>query len=313
LSGDNLSRRLLESEAVKSLASELRIADQLRKLGWATSHGSFFVDPITDKLRETDVLAKRFWHRGHDLKTPKIHLDLIIEVKAIRGYHLVFAPSSFSPSYAPIEREWIGYAAERGVPRTRLVRALERADVGSSDIPLIMGRLFDMAYPEGFMVVGDFVIDPPPAPFAASAFRETNIGGQKDIGASVLWKAVQALNAFVRHATTSYLEGCCDSIELISDYARSRGLNLVDEVVDELADMVLRLRLFHPIVVIDAALWALDGECVERLPWCRFHQMNADGLVSTWCDIVQSESLDSYLETITVHYNEGMAEAGAKK
>jgi hypothetical protein len=313
LSREERKARLLGSEAVTSLASELRIAARLREFGWSTSHGSFFVDPITDKLRETDVLAKRLWQPRPDFEDQIAHLDLIVEVKSIGGYHLVFAPSSFSPSYANIERTWIGYASERSASQAQLTEALKRADVELNDISLILERFSSLAYPDGEMIVRDLVLNPPPAPFAASAFRETNIGGQKDLNASVLWKAAQTLSSFVNYASTDYMAGSFSFIEFVTDYARLRSLDVVDTVLDELARMVQRVRLFHAVIVVDATLWALKNGDLEEIPWCRFHRLDKDGLVSTWYDVVQSKVLNDYLHLTTEHYDKGMEEVGAKR
>lgn len=306
----------MKSAAVASLTSELRIASRLRRLGWSTSHGSFFVDPVTDKPREIDVLAKRFWRRRRDTHEQIAHLDLVIEVKAIRDYHLVFAPSSFSPSYARTERTWIGYASERSVAQTHLVEALKRAGIGMNEISTILERLFGLAYPdetEQTMVVGDFVLDPPPAPFVASAFRETNIGGQKDLSASVLWKAAQTLNAFVDSSSAAHMQSDFEVVEFVSDYARLQELDLVETILDELAREVQRVHLYHPIVVVSASLWALNDGDLSELPWCRFHRLDKDGLMSDWYDVVQSDALDDYLRLVTKHYDRGMEKANAKR
>ena len=258
------------------------------------------------------MLAKRLWQRKQGNEVQIAHLSLIVEVKSIRGYHLVFAPSSFSPSYAPAVREWTGYASERGTTQARLTEALVRADLQATSISRIIDRLFEQAYPEGTMVVKDLVVNPPPAPFAASAFRETNVGGHKDLSASVFWKAIQMLSAFKVHARSSYLDGSFRSLELMSDYARLRDLGVVEMMVDELAEMSRRVLLFHPVVVVDAALWALkDGDLAE-LPWCRFHRLDKDGLLSAWYDVVQSSSLADYLQHTTDHYDRSMDEVGAK-
>lgn len=313
MSNDDLKARLLKSAAVKSLASELRIAASLREFGWSTSHGSFFTDPITAKLRETDVLAKRLWQRRLGSQEQIAHLDLIVEVKSIRDHHLVFAPSSFSSSYAVVERGWIGYASERGPSQARLTEALERADVKTSNISVILERFFDLAYPAGMMAVRDLTLNPPPAPFAASAFRETNVGGQKDLNASVFWKAAQTLSTFVDHASTHSMQGSFEFVEFVSDYARLRNLDVVEAVLDELAREVQRIRLFHPVIVVDASLWALKNGDLEELSWCRFHRLNKDGLMSTWYDVVQSKVLSDYLGLVTEHYDKGMGEVNAKR
>ena len=308
-----MKKRLLRSEAVASLASELQIANRFKEFGWSTAHGSFFVDPVTDKLRETDVLAKRSWQRGSYAERQMAHLDLVVEFKSIRGYHLVFAPSSFFPEYAPIEREWVGYASERSTHQTHLLNALGRTNLEKNTVTSMLRRFFDLMYPEGMMIVGDLVVDPPPAPFAASAYRETNIGGQKDLSASVLWKAVQTLSAFLEQARADYVTDSFDSVWLPVDYARSQKLDVVDTLLDDLAEIGRKVRLFHLIVVVDSPLWALDGSSLREFPWCRFHRLNQDGLMSTWYDVVHSEVLDEYLHLVTTHYDQKMKEAGAHR
>lgn len=314
LNSEDLKKRLSNAEAVTSLASELRVGGYLQNLNWAVSQGSFFVDSVTTKMREIDLVARRLWQSGARMKKLRARLNLIIEVKTMRGYHLVFAPmlDALNNNRVIVEREWIGYASERSTHQTQLVQSLDRVGIGPDEKRTILQQLFDLAYPDGFTVTYDLVPDPPPTPFLSSAFREANVGNSKDLDAAVFWKAAQAVNACVAYGQTYHLEIQREHVELAADYARNRGKPVVDEILEELSDSVRQIELFHSIIVVDAMLWSMDGEEIERLPWCRFCQLSRLGRMAQWYDVVQREFANDYLSEVTRHYDQHMTEAGAE-
>lgn len=258
------------------------------------------------------MVARRSWKRGSGDEQLRSYLNLITEVKTMRGYHLVFAPLPDSERSVIVEREWLGYASERGPHRVQLGRALERAEIGAEEIASIFEGLFSLAYPGELMVIIDLVAGPPPAPFVSSAFRETNIGGEKDIDTSVLLKAAQALNDCVAYSRTAYLERALEDVEGTADYARWQGDSIVEGVLRELTKKTNRVELFHSVVVVDAMIWGLRDTALEELPWCRFYQLEGYGFVTGWYDIVRRDSLQQYFTEITTHYDEYMRQAGAQ-
>ncbi len=307
---DDLKRKFLQSDAVSSLVSEQQIVAQLNRLSWSVSHGNFFIDPHTAKLREIDVVGRRWWQKKLKSGYKSIGLNLIVEVKSISGYHLVFAPISSSHYAAGAQREWVGYAGERG---GQLGDVLYRAGVEPRDIASISTDLRELAYPNEMVTVSNLIVDPLPAPFVASAFRETNVGREKDLDVSVLWKAMQAVSGAVTAARVSYLEDRFDDLEGAIEYARWYGEDVSKAVVEELSDAVRRLELYHPIIVVDAKLWAADNGELTELPWCRFHQLSQDIWPPKWCDIVQMSASVDYLRELTKHYAANMRRVRATK
>src|SRR5262249_31688231 len=145
--------------------------------------------------RELDVKARRSFSRlpTTDPAYATAFLEVPIEVKSLRGYHVVFAPNPHRSHRSPsAQRAWWGYNADK------LGSVLLGSDVPADVATALVARFRELSYPnDGSMVVGDLIVDPPMIQSAATAFRETNIGNEKELDASVVWKSIQGLKSAI--------------------------------------------------------------------------------------------------------------------
>ncbi len=89
----DLRAKLLESGSVKSLLQERSVAEELRRLRWDVTHGVFYRDGDTGKVRELDAVASRESQFQGSPKDAAISLKLVIECKSMNGFHVVVSNS----------------------------------------------------------------------------------------------------------------------------------------------------------------------------------------------------------------------------
>lgn len=290
---DDLEARLRASGAVESLAAEEAIAETLTQLGWGASHGMYYTDPATGKSRELDVVAAQLWHRDEHGIDLSCTLRLLVESKSARDFHLVFASTPQFHSRNTLAEWWIG---EREV-RDRTIAALLAADVNRDEIAKLRERYDTLS--------SDISkLDPVPIPVAAvgTTYKETNIGGEKDLDNSVLWRAILTLSsateALRRRQMQTRLE---DLLRTVTEARVLRDSPLAD--LRSAIEMLLGHReYYHRIVVIDSPLWMLAGGKLTRVPWCRFEQRNEWDHANDWFDIVARAEFESYAQALTAHF-----------
>jgi hypothetical protein len=298
MSGLDLRSKLIGSPAFISLTSEQRIISTLRGLNWKAIHGCFYPDLKTEKLREIDVLAMQQWGRKKSLGA-HVNIELILEAKSAKGFHLLFSQLSEASSYRQINDEWIG---REGTNHERVFQAIIKAGLDDEHATFILKKFQRLAYPSrgGSRSLG---VMPRPAKVYASAFRETNIGGEKDLDSAVLWKASQSLSSAVAGLKEQYLTYCLDGwlipeIEMAPALKRDPTAAAIETL-----DMLVRSsRLYHPVVVIDAPLWVAEGGDIQSIGWCRFEQLNTSGNSEWWFDVVHSSHFEQYARELTEYY-----------
>ena len=177
--GDEIKARLIGSYSVASMAAEQEVIAAFKRGDWwRVEHGSFFRDVTTGKLRELDVRASRHWSTTSKLD---VTLEVLVEVKSMRGYHLVFAPDANGYDDASAQRVWLGQAPEAF--RSTLIET----GAGLRIVKEIEVLHSDLSHPNGVSAIDPLLdIAPPPAQVFATAFRETNVGSEKELDNSVL-------------------------------------------------------------------------------------------------------------------------------
>jgi molybdopterin converting factor small subunit len=147
-------------------------------------------------------------------------------------------------------------------------------------------RLYRAAYPKHMVCLRQLITEPYQCDVTATAFRETNVGSEKELENSVLWKAVQALGTLIDSLKRDIIAARFEDIEVGVASARRQGGDDT-EILDDLLVTVRHLNLYHPIVVIEAPLWLVgaSGQLL-RISACRFEQVQACGGFSRWVDIV---------------------------
>jgi hypothetical protein len=213
---NELTERLAKSQAVQSLVSEQRVQGVLRELGWTTQQSYFYRDTVTNKVREMDVVATQFWKSRRVKRYRIARLHLLVEVKSATGFHVVFSDASKQTVERSPDALWLGL--EDRATRLQIAKSLEVGGLDADEISSVMGELTSMAYPRGRASIFHMHANAPNAPLKSSAFRETNIGTDKDLDNSVLWRAVQTLesckNAMKERGMDDALEDLSDEIDL---------------------------------------------------------------------------------------------------
>lgn len=309
MSEPDLHTKLLNSQSFNSLTSEQRILSLMKGLGWRGIHSCFYTDSKTEKLREVDVLCRRVWECRLKNRQELADLNLVIEAKSAKGYHLLFSALEGSSAYRQANELWMGLEGE---PRQLIAQMLTDAGLTVEQSANVM-KVFDkMAYPNRRPRCYRLSVDPPPAQVYVSAFRETNIGGEKELESSVLWKASLSLASAVgglKQQTIDHMRVRLKEDFEISSLIKLDPIAQVTELLDIHAGLV---DLYHPIVVIDAPLWEVrDGE-LRSIRWCRFQQLETHGQSEWWFDVVHSDHFEKFAGELTRYYDKRYERARAK-
>jgi hypothetical protein len=290
-----LAEVLLGSTAVKSLIAEQDIAGYFTRAGWYVGHGVYYKDNASGKLRELDVLASQRWIAPDDDGTAVALINLLIECKSSADYHLVFSHASHVP-----ERTWL---KEWKVKDRHVAVAIVKrlADAGLRDLLAAKTqRAFLKAAWEHAGV--DLAPAPVVPPASVSAFRETNIGIDKELDSSVLWRSVQALAS----AIASFHEA--ETVERADEIAFEIQIDLIEgrspfaRVQQELRTLLGFTEYYHPIVITNSQLWLADRGTIDPLGWCRLHLRDKSQMTTGWFDVVHSAALAEYVAELTSAY-----------
>lgn len=308
MSVPDVQTRILGSASFQSLSSEQTILSVLKDLGWGAIHSCFYVDGKTEKLREIDVLGRRIWERTLKNRQDSADLYLIAEAKSAKGFHLLFSPLEGSAAFKQANTQWFGWDEEQ----TIIFRMLPDIGLTAEQTEYVRKALQKIAFPKGGLRYGRLSVDPPPAEVYASAFRETNIGGEKDLESSVLWRASLSLASAVSSLKQQSLNHLRESLTEEFELAPLVKLDPIGQVIEQLEVHLSTLSLFHPIVVIDAPLWLVKRGELSDIKWCRFQQLDTYGRSEWWFDAVHSEHFQQYAKELTQYYEERYKRARAK-
>lgn len=300
MTDSNVEPELLHSDAFQSLSMERRICDVLQSLNWKAVHSCYYKDPITDKMREIDVSARQLWERNLKNGDQAASLHLLTEAKSAKGYHLIFSSSYKNLNLYPKNDGWIG---KQGVNYKRIAQTIEDAGLSLEKVSFILNKLEKMAYPGGIMLPYRMAVDPLPTQFLVSAFRETNIGNEKELENSVLWRASQALLSAVVSLKERHLENCLEDLSLIVSLAIKFRRDPTEEALEQLRFYIRTVDIYHPVVVIDAPLWLIQNEKIKSIEWCRFVQVDPYGLSEWWVDVVNTLYFEKFAKEISSYYN----------
>lgn len=93
--------------------------------------------------------------------------------------------------------------------------------------------------------------------------------------------------------------------------ARGNTTEGVVRACKELSDQTNQIRIYHPMVVMDAPLWLLEGTQLSPVQWCRLH-WGTGGYVAEWADVVRREAFNGYVESLSQHYDAAMRRVRAR-
>lgn len=308
---DDLSVRLSKSEAATSLATEGDVARSMASHAWTVTQGAIYTDPKEGKLREIDVLARRAWRTKAE-KPKTVFVSMVVECKTMRGFHILLdgARSPYLGFQSVGLAHWIGYSVFD--QKNRIRRLLAERDYGREEVIKALHRLDTTAFPGHMARLSGMLVEPPYLE-AFTAFRETNIGTEKDLDNSVLWRAVSALDSCTASLLSDRMNGFFEDLEFSIEVHERHGVEKVRALQSSFEEESRFAWLFHPVVVTDARLWTLrrDGNVPAELRAARY--VRSDGIhgINKWFDVVQRDHFEAYFAAITKHYNKSFSKRRA--
>jgi hypothetical protein len=235
-----------------------------------------------------------------------VRLHVLIEVKTMKDYHLVFgmAPSQHE---AKEQFGWIG------LERNRLRECLTAEGVTAESIARLMAHFDDEAYPKGTYRVHGSLVGPPHAGFVmTSAYRETNVGGEKEYGASVLWKALRGLDDARAGEIERQYEVFLSNVRSHVEAARTNGYDCEPGVLQEISSSVRWATLLHPVVIVDARLWLSTESTLKEVDRVRF-VLRVPNERDRWFDVVNRTAFPAWLAELEAHYSKSLETAEARR
>ena len=84
----SFNEKLFNSHAVNSLNLETKVYDLFKKLKWNVEHSPYYIDYETNKFREIDITARKYWTspKSVDLTCA---VNFVVECKTLKDYHIV--------------------------------------------------------------------------------------------------------------------------------------------------------------------------------------------------------------------------------
>jgi len=273
----------------------MRVQSVLERLGWRTQHSPDYTDPREQKSREMDVAATRSWQRVRKSETQVAHLHLVVECKGIRKDTLLLARMESDGAVDRLYNHWLGLDDDE-------LRDAIGNIVGAAgfDAAKVMRRFESLAYPRGRAAVMPLLVNAPPARVRASAVREA----QRDTESSLIRKATlqlfSALHGTITEERDAALRQLRDDLLL-----RTRGVDdRLGYAVDLLQAAASTVLLFHPIVVVDTQLVAIDADGeLSVVEWARLDRGRIASYERQWFDVVNAEHFDRYAAELTAWYS----------
>jgi hypothetical protein len=299
VTGD-IREKLLASEAVHSLKMEAATAAAFQMGDWETKQSVYYTDPITSKIRELDVLVQKHMHRRkrYNIGDPVISFSLVCKCKSLGGYHIVVTEdTSNKDEYSDIvSKYWLGSRSD--LLLKRLVALL--SEIKTSSIPKLRDYFIARAYPDEMMIWGRSNLTRPPVDIISSSFRETNSSNTREDASSVVWKSIMSLSS----AREAIFLQASDLSDIVPDYYEHRVATkeLARSIAYFYDEGVCRLTFVHPILVVQARLWRVDGAGLREISSARIEITNVNHEAS-YVDIVSETAMPQYARACLSHFD----------
>lgn len=306
---EDIKSKLLKSDSVASFSSEQRIFDLLKENNWEAVHGGFYVDQTTKKFREIDVLGRQFWSFDEEIPT-SIDLNLVIEAKTAKDYHLIFSTSAEDKRSRAFlcNKDWIGllhYDDKR-------LKEFLKEHITLREIESLLRTFRRLSFPDEIQIVSNLYVEPNPAPLKASAFRETNSKVEKELDNSVFWKAFQSVNNAIESLKVRSYEGLISDLLTSIEVAKEDGNLISNSILELMSNDLNRIKIYHPIIVIDSRIWSYSETTLIEKKWIRFNQLDTGGHADFWVDVVNSTYFAQYISNLTNHYKKRITKLKGK-
>jgi hypothetical protein len=304
---DEFVRKLKASHTVLSLEAEQAASKILSVLGWTCYHGAFYRDVRDEKLREADVIARQLWNRLADGIVVDLHL--ILECKSARDWQLVFAEGQRETRIGHVARVWPGYAENRFEWLHRVLRAYSIPETAFAEL---RSRFTAQAFPDERALPYSMMPDAPRTPLTVTAFRETNLDKEKELEASVFWRAITALRSATRSLAASAMERHAESFEMAASQTPFSWASFLSDFDHACRESLRRVSIFHPVVLVDSPMWILRNGRLRRISLCRFQQLGPTGTTEWWCDVVSTSEFERFANSVSTYYDRFFRRQGAR-
>lgn len=312
---NELEKKLLSSTAIVTAKMESNVCRSCNALNWKAMQGIYYQDLNHTKYRELDVCATQKWKYNEDNNQAiSISLNILVEVKTMAGYHLIFdtLDSDPLPNFQSDYCDWVGYSVDD--KKSKIANLLANEGIHQDNIHSIIDAIYNAGYPDGSMKLWQLLIDPSKSKYFSGSFRETNIGSEKELDNSVLWKACQSLWSSIESFVESNFQNYLSDLEVDALVARQTN-NYESWFELSIENRSSFASLFHPVVVTEAQLWRLSssGEEIEQIDSTRLFFRDHKGHTIRWFDVVHIESFDSWIADTTQQYEDELIARGAKR
>lgn len=289
--------KIYKSESFSSLLFEKKVEQLCLKNKWAVTHSAYYSDPTTNKLREIDVVARQAWKK----KQKGISIDnfLVIECKSNPNYSVLLTESfSKSPIYVRGNSFWLGDEQYNRYARLRNILINEQIPI--NEIETIIKELELLTFPNEISLLRNYypklnkIVE-------YNSFKETNTQQTRDAETSVVWKASQSLNSCIEGFFKTRWEVIESNIITGIDF--SKKTNIVESVMDSVNFFIQHLVLIHPLLVIDSSLLTIKNNKPVKIKHGRLVKLNMYGHCESWIDIVNSEFVEEYINSLNIFYS----------
>ncbi len=314
---NELHNRLLKSTAVVTAKMEAAICQSCTANNWKAMQGIYYQDLTHSKYRELDVCATQSWEytsNDNQNETIRVAINILAEVKTMAGYHLVFdsLDADTLPFFQSNYCDWVGYRINK--QKEKITHILANEGINHNGFHEIIDELYAAGYPDGRMKLWPLLIRPSKVKYLSGSFRETNIGSEKELDNSVLWKACQSLWSSIESFVDKRFQVFLSDLEVEASVARQTKdqESWFELSIDRHSSFA---SLFHPVVVTEAKLWKLDpsGEEIEQIDSTRLFFRDHYGHTIRWFDVVNIEAFDSWIADTTKQYEDELIERGGKR
>jgi hypothetical protein len=236
---------------------------------------------------------------------------LAVECKTMRGFHILVndapIPLLFQTSGLA---HWVGYTIHD--ERERIGDLLRKHQYSPTEAIQVLKGLSKACYPRGMASVYGLLVPPPPVPVCFTAFRETNVGSEKDLDSSVLWRAFLALDSCTNSLEKSRTDAFFDDLSIDALAFQHDGEEKLSVFVHTIDRYSKSVWLYHPVVVTDAKLWRSAEGTLTELKMARYVRTDGFYSVNKWFDVVPREHFPEYAEHVASHYEEVFRSVRAK-
>jgi hypothetical protein len=306
----------VNAKALQSLRDEMQLQGILDKPSWASVHSHHFFDIRDNVWRELDAVASRSW-RGVLQKRPiRVKVVVLVESKRLAEKQLLLP--RFNPLRQAIIYDWLGSQRRR---KERFAvyeqagldpRLAQRVDID------ISGGAADI------MPNAPNILRPPShAEWNAAGFIEAQNGQGKvdDPESAVVWRARLALRSAAQALAQMEIDSSSQDLLLALQFARlkqfaanqanqTEEFDLYTEILTQMRDRVFTITVFHPIVVVDAALWGVSPDDLVAVQHARIHLTGVSRYPYYWFDVARRDAAASVISAAQTGYDRQAAEKG---